>query len=143
MAIMCLKCFQTYEKSRVVHDWKKDYNICPKATCHGKIVEIDELMLPIIQLLNQKGYHTAFCCAGHAYVSTPNTYIKFQDEIDLPMIPHGFNWENENIIRKSYNKKDTYYKKYIDILNTMRELYDWAEGIPDNPRKDELKDMYE
>lgn len=56
MAYLCLECNETYKMSL-------DY--CPKTSCNGVIIEVDELMLPIIMLLNNKGYITEFCCSGH------------------------------------------------------------------------------
>lgn len=41
----------------------EDINKYEKQTCF----EIDELIFPIIQLLNQKGYTTTYSCAGHYF----------------------------------------------------------------------------
>lgn len=56
MAYLCLNCFEIY---------KFPSESCPKASCHGFVIEVDDLMLPTIMLLNQKGYPTEFCCSGH------------------------------------------------------------------------------
>lgn len=30
-------------------------------------IEVDEMIAPIIQLLNEKGYRTTYCCSGHLF----------------------------------------------------------------------------
>lgn len=31
--------------------------------------EVDELIAPVISILNKKGYYTSFCCSGHPYIT--------------------------------------------------------------------------
>ena len=69
MAYLCLDCYEVY---------RMGLPYCPKATCNGDtIIEVDELMLPTILLLNQKGYCTEYCCSGHAYEGYYSPYIVF------------------------------------------------------------------
>lgn len=74
MAYLCMSCLQVY-KDNLKH--------CPKADCYGKVEEIDELMLPIIKTLNEKGYKTDFCCSGHVYENKFGScpYILLNDSI--------------------------------------------------------------
>ena len=58
MAYVCLECGEIYTEKMAR---------CPKASCYGRVVEIDELMIPTIIALNDKGYVTDFCCSGHFY----------------------------------------------------------------------------
>lgn len=37
--------------------------------------ECDELIAPVIELLNKKGYKTKFCCAGHPYPHYEEMYL--------------------------------------------------------------------
>jgi hypothetical protein len=37
--------------------------------------ECDDLIAPVISLLNQKGYKTNFCCAGHPYPNYEEMYL--------------------------------------------------------------------
>ena len=55
---------------------------CPKSSCNGAIIELDELMIPAIQRLNNIGFDTAFCCSGHMYEDKLNfgAYIMFTKE---------------------------------------------------------------
>lgn len=76
----------------------------------GPLTEIDEMIAPVISILNKKGYRTRFCCSGHCHSGhcfdgsiTDYTYILFEnilpDNID---IPHGF---SHNLTKKISMKK--------------------------------------
>ena len=67
---LCLNCLEVYNTP---------FEHCPKASCDGRIVEIDELILPAIIEFNRKGYITEFCCSGH--IHNPYPYVKFDTEI--------------------------------------------------------------
>lgn len=45
--------------------------------------ECDELIAPIISILNKKGFKTQFCCSGHAYPTIDDYYAKETSKIDL------------------------------------------------------------
>ena len=103
MPKFCLTCGEIYDDkllSLKVDDW----NFCPKASCIGRVIEVDELMLPTISELNNKGYYTCNCCSGHYYSNGgDNCYIMFNDGVKLPNLPKGFKWESDyNIIRKRF-----------------------------------------
>jgi len=56
---------ETFEiLNHMPEDWKVDYFEC------------DELIAPVIRVLNLKGYKTKFCCAGHAYCSLNEAEFK-------------------------------------------------------------------
>ena len=63
---LCLDCFEVYNTP---------FEHCPKASCDGQVVEIDELILPAIIEFNKKGYITEFCCSGH--MNNPYPYVRF------------------------------------------------------------------
>ena len=66
---LCLDCLEVYNTP---------FEHCPKASCDGRIVEIDELILPAIIEFNRKGYITEFCCSGHMH--SPYPYVRFDTE---------------------------------------------------------------
>lgn len=109
---------------------------------------IDELIIPSIAILNQKGYETVFSCSGHVAddyidgecVPNDNCYIAFKDNIIelLPSnysIPDGFIIEYcdsipklyETCIRKIY---DSNQDRFFQMLDTVKELYAWALSLP-------------
>lgn len=45
--------------------------------------ECDEMIAPIISILNKKGFKTQFCCSGHAYPSIEDYYAKDTGKIDI------------------------------------------------------------
>jgi len=137
------------ETFQILHN---DYRILP-----DDYVEIDELIAPIIRVLNRKGYITKYCCSGHsmdeclAWVRTAEgseyqetmipmvSYIIFVEGITLPVLPSGFdvveNPASRLEIRKVYyidNAFDNqFYERARNILETMKQLYEWALDLPD------------
>ena len=137
------------ETFQILHN---DYRILPDG-----YVEIDELMAPIIQVLNQKGYTTKYCCSGHpmdeclAWIKTEQgseyqemmilmaSSIVFEEGITLPVLPSGFEVVDNPAsileIRKSYyidNAFDNqFYERARSILETMKQLHEWALDLPD------------
>ena len=128
---LCLNCFEVYS-NEYKYD-RRDYNFCPKLGCDGEVVEIDELMIPVIKTLNEKGYCTEYCCSGHYGDGYTNTYIKFSEWVELPEeLPDGFVYEERgNVIRKNYVDNLHPNQKYIEILNTTKDLIEWADNLPD------------
>ena len=128
---LCLNCFEVYS-NEYRYD-RRDYNFCPKLGCDGEVVEIDELMIPVIKTLNEKGYCTEYCCSGHYGDGYTNTYIKFSEWVELPEeLPDGFVYEERgNVIRKNYVDNLHPNQKYIEILNTTKVLIEWADNLPD------------
>ena len=128
---LCLNCFEVYS-NEYRYD-RRDYNFCPKLGCDGEVVEIDELMIPVIKTLNEKGYCTEYCCSGHYGDGYTNTYIKFSEWVELPEeLPDGFVYEERGkVIRKNYVDNLHPNQKYIEILNTTKDLIEWADNLPD------------
>ena len=127
---LCLNCFEVYS-NEYRYD-RRDYNFCPKLGCDGEVVEIDELMVPVIKTLNEKGYCTEYCCSGHYGDGYTNTYIKFSEWVELPEeLPEGFVYEERgNVIRKNYIDNLHPNEKYIEILNATKDLIEWADNLP-------------
>ena len=91
-----------------------------------EFIEIDADIAPTISLLNQKGWKTLYCCAGHedsndAYIYFKNNrYLKY-----IGILPKGWKVDIKDytvmkdfIIRAKYNCYDKF------------ELYEWAEKLP-------------
>ena len=86
----CLECFNLFNRYT---DLLPD-SPCPILHCCGQVVEIDDNILQTIIQLNQKGYPTAFCCAGHTWGNDP--YIVFEDSVYInafPNLPKAFKSE--------------------------------------------------
>ena len=115
--------------------------------------EVDELIAIPLQLLNKKGYLTACSCAGHPFdpvffiktndvVWEPycengfcecSSYITFLGDYVFPTLPEGFEKEETaagiRIFRK-YNKDGDVWKTQCNILDAMKALHNWAQGLP-------------
>ena len=99
--------------------------------------EADELIAPVIAVLNRKGYTTSYSCSSHISEYGRNAYIAFEPWVVLPSIPEGWIYEDTgNIIRYyppddmfPYKEIEYYYVYYDFILFVMEELYKWADGL--------------
>jgi hypothetical protein len=135
---MCLSCYEIYDRDLIKTSEFDDYNFCPKSNCIGEVVEIDELLIPTIKILNQKGYYTKFCCSGHYYGQHPNGYISFEEGIDIPFLPKGFKKEVFNncvtirsTIKDKIGKRPS-IKDFKTICNNAKILVEWAISLPYN-----------
>lgn len=139
MAYMCMGCYEVYDR---------DLGYCPKSTCLSEVVEIDDLMLPAIKMLNEKGYMTEFCCSGHVYDNGCNIYVTLDgfmlevltmEEIEemKQMLPSPWEVEIDQFERLFFSrdiKKDWEYKlvveTYEDILKANLEFLKFVEKLP-------------
>ena len=146
MGYMCMTCLREYYKEglNLTQAFETYCYKCPSVDCGNiQVVEIDDMILPVIKRLNEKGYRTTFTCSGHSYEKNANTYISFDVKTVPSIIPKDFiledeeyykanNWEflnNQICIRKWYkdiNKEDL----PKEILKTMLDLIEWVEELP-------------
>jgi len=146
MAVMHTETFEIFHN---------DKNIVPSG-----YAAIDELIAPTIQVLNQKGYTTRFCCSGHPVGenltrTTKNeegyyktlvyfaSYIVFEEGITLPSVPPEFEVRRpipgtKSAARLTIDKHYTFntsdipfFEKAQQILDTMKQLYQWALELPE------------
>lgn len=149
MGYLCLDCLEEYDGNLLKLESSDGYNyICPKSSCGDtSLVEVDDLILPVIKLLNSKGYITKYCCSGHSYKAGCgcNTYIAFYEEYVPDVLPKGFyveddKWYEENYpnsmrvndsiaIRKYYDKNLDEYDLQIELCKTMIDLIKWAKKL--------------
>jgi len=122
-----------------------------QCTTPDNYVLIDDLIAPVIQIINRKGYITDWCCSGHPLAKEfiidgewgkyqeinshlKSSYISFKEGISLPMLPPEFAADSnfgKLIIRKWFEVNDDFYKISRSILETMEQLYKWALELPD------------
>lgn len=144
IGLMCPKCFaivgtcnQKFEveftrKSEPEKFYGHTVHIQVDGWCEecGEYIEefitIDGDIAATISLLNQKGWKTEFCCAGHknstsAYIYfRRNHYLKY-----IAILPKGWKIDVEDYVRKRdfiIRSKYDHYDKY--------ELYEWAKRLP-------------
>ena len=75
--LICKECKNVY-----LRDSLKNKHDCPRGDCNGRLVDIDDALVPIIQKLWNSGIVTTYCCSGHpaTYASAGDTYIIFDLE---------------------------------------------------------------
>ena len=107
---------------------EKTFELSAEPMEHG--VKIDDLIAPTIQILNLKGYRTAWCCSGHVRKSFDSAYILFEfGEITPGELPSGWFWEEDGHMLYQYTscEPDDLDR---EITEVMRELHKWAESLP-------------
>lgn len=130
---VCMECYEFYDEKFLMNF--SGEILCPKTNCEGDVIELDELIAPTILLLNQKGYMTKYCCSGHWYDYILSPYIFFYDDYIPDTIPTSFKWDDhkegvKHTIRARYDE-DGSESRYDFVIRVNRELYEWAEGLPE------------
>ena len=95
---------------------------------------VDELLAFSIQMLNQKGYKTHFCCEGHFFDVDEfrRLHIRFHDEVDFEDLPEGFIFSECALIYK-YSDFETVYEFTHEKAEICQRLNAWVESLPNNP----------
>lgn len=147
MHLLCLDCYEVYRLTKMVESKQ-----CPKATCAGNLIHVDELLIPAIITLNKKGYITTGCCSTHILgpiPSNPNRrlygsneiWIHFKKgEVTIPNAPQGFDVEllgptgEDKVTRlqeKEYDiEKLSVPERQRHVFNNIINLTEWAESLP-------------
>lgn len=107
----------------------------------GSLVGIDRGLQEHIQILNDKGYHTAHCCEGHYVGGGP--YIHFAAShpfgSSLPGVPQGFKWERRHGTVRAITPPAAQRRKMtLETWEPQRQeqlkaLLDWCRSLPQNP----------
>lgn len=132
---------------------------------NNDIIELDEMIAPIIQLLNLKGYKTSSSCSGHPYkdelipginIMYISSYITFEDGIILPSYPKNaiistnsyiidgslnFTIKCYKDIIKINNSGSDYYRIYNKIVKVMKIWMKWAERLPDYNKSETVESL--
>ena len=131
---VCIECWKVLDNT-FVHDLDEGMP-CPIRGCGGAIFNIDENFIGVIQLLNEKGYATCFCCSGHIwdFPGSAQPYIAFQADVEkqeLEPLPKGWKFDNDDevcIIRAVYRASDP-VRMQLAIYEGVNVLAEWAFGL--------------
>lgn len=96
--------------------------------------KIDELMIPLIELCNVKGYTTVASCAGHCFSS--RMYIKFKRDYDFLNLPNPWVLSGDGLVIQTAIGTKSFYDMYIERAQIIKDLFDYFVTLPDR-RKDE------
>jgi len=128
--LLCLNCYKIYNQKTIKN------NMCKVKDCYGDMVEVDELFVPVIAELNRKGYRTRYCCSSHYTKDSIQSYIMFENFIEFPSLPKGYNYDvgcterNGNTHIESYLDKNKNFNELSkDIFNNAVNVLEWAEGL--------------
>ena len=140
MGKLCMECLDTYNNDAITTTYRISpaglYQECPKRICDGKVYNIDDTILPSVQLLNQKGYTTVSSCGGHFESEVPELYIEFDENVkSFSHLPEGFRLKskrinNETRLIVSYEcEEDDMYEVFPSLLAAAESLYEWTEEL--------------
>lgn len=107
---------------------EKTFELSDKPMEHG--VQIDDLIAPTIQILNLKGYRTAWSCSGHVREGFDCAYIQFEfGEITPEELPDGWFWEEDGHMQCQYvsSSPDDLNSEIEEVMDT---LFKWAKSLP-------------
>jgi hypothetical protein len=131
--LMCNICLDVFSGTFHTSVRFQDIVRCPKRSCHGKVINVDEsISLTIMQLI-KKGYKTNSCCSGHWYDNEQHIYIAFTNSAYVPpLLPDGFVID-ESLPIMIYNDKLKGLDKemlHIKISQINVQLVQWAYNLP-------------
>lgn len=131
MVYVCSNCYRIHDgKNLAKDDDGKLY--CSRPGCDCELVEIDEMIMPVILMLWEKGYDTVSCCSGHFSGNTYNVpYIIFAKtgRQDFFLLPEGF------LLKECKGGKILEPENYTkipdmhEIFKRNDNLLHWAEEI--------------
>lgn len=143
MSRICLNCFTEFSSdiSRLsINDPGADGFIpCPISGCGGEVIEVDDLLAPVVMELNKKGYYTTSSCAGH--INSGYAYIEFDKCVEeLPTMPDDsmtrvleyqvFGEEKSKFVLLAYIEGENALATMKNICNVAQSWYKWAMSLP-------------
>ena len=138
--LYCTKCKKFFADCEGIEIKKKGtypnnvYKVrnCLIYGCDGDVVEIDEDMVPIVNMLQSKGYSTKFCCSGHPdglYGGYWGTYVvidmDYESFAELNPYIFDYEWDYIEIIDSKDESDD------IGVIVHIKK--DILESIPNEP----------
>lgn len=168
IALMCPECFHmieadiNYTKSIYLDDKVPDlfasnsyYGECPECHTSNEFIQIDINMAQIINILNRKGYYTAYCCEGHlepaddcsGNIEFTCPYVYFyiwEITYDLRAFQLPDTWFIDDLdweckVFTIYDKVGCYVKRFSEFMEN-KELIKTIERIWD--KEQSLRDLY-
>lgn len=140
--LICEECLCTYDDDVIIG------GSCPQRNCEGRIVNIDQHMIPICTNLWKKGYGTTFSCEGHIDVNSfPYITITIDKErceqLGITFPDFSYTGTDKKIISLScYNQYENHisfkdiddgilnkpghliHKKFSDTISQIRKFID-------------------
>ena len=97
------------------------------------LIQVDTAIVPIIRILNLKGYVTSACCAGHAEDSSSiSMYIAFEKEHCFSSLPEGFVYSKLGKSISMDMPREQTKEEYLDKQEIALELLQiWSDELPD------------
>jgi len=117
MPLVCRKSRQIFDSKYLRRDHKDRY-MCPIFKHYGEeLIEIDDLLIDPIFSLWKKEINTLFCCAGHLYDSSEDSYVMVGND-------------QLYSIKADDEKEEDPFENYF-IIEKYRKIYEIAKRLID------------
>lgn len=118
MVFMDLKTFELWAESNI-------------DGFHDEQIELDEVIAPIIQELNLKGYKTKFCCSGHPFVSLNEAYTTSEETARglVGLVKTERCARTDTQIRALYIVPDDYFYISFDGISSQEFTFSLPDGF--------------
>jgi hypothetical protein len=131
--LVCNLCWEPYDENLGL---VREGLYCSRRRCEGQLWQVDELLLPSIILMMNKGYFPVVFSCGHFQAGPrKDAYIMFapdetSDRLTTP--PLGFTLDHEDdgsvVIWRRFEEEDM-YKRYIAVAKASLDVLTWAQGL--------------
>lgn len=132
MFYICNNCNRVHDARNLKTENNGSY-CCTTPGCRNELFEIDELMVPVIIALWEKGYETKACCSGHYNGNAVNVpYIIFDDSSEKGLVkaPEEFTFRRTEggIVLEPLERV---VPNMVTILRRNKTLLEWLSGLDD------------
>lgn len=125
---ICMECYEEYTNGSV-KPYPSGRVMCPKPSCSGDVVEIDELIFPAIIELNKKGYKTRNSCSGHFKEHYIHFYVVIHGHIDLYEVPNCFSVEHTSLLTDYDVAEDVTIIRFVGDDTLVKNDYTYMDVI--------------
>ena len=136
MAYMNLETFDIISQGEMYKNYKVVYQTTESVVEENRdpetgeclaYVMVDDMIAPLISLLNKKGYYTLWSCVGHSFLvdgelkSVTFPYISFSEDVDLSHVIFPEGWVLDRDGHSVYNRSVEYVCQ--NIVNGYDNVY--------------------
>lgn len=137
MAHICSDCHSVFSDwifHHVAKEFEEDVG-CPIHGCAGTVREVDDNLVALTLILEDKGYRIDVSNSGNSH-GLRSTFVLFDYGIALPSLPEGFELVDSESnggqwsVKKSYGAEISPVDVQKEIFKAIAALLDWAVALP-------------
>lgn len=133
MGRMCCQC------GNIVGDYEWEFEEKLELCEHGEeeYIFIDDWLLPVVVLLNKKGYDIVYAISPNMSDGGNKFVIEFEEPYTYNMMspPDGFYWKDNYRLVSKFVSEESYDERIKDIASHDMLLLEWAQNLEDKSAK--------